>query len=237
MDFLDLSYLDLDYNLAVDEALLLEAEDGLRGEILRFWEMPTIGVVVGSGGKVTEEVNLMACDAENIPVRRRSSGGGTVVLGPGCLCYSLILSQEQRPYLSGINDSYAWILNRLADSIKDICLAQLEGSSDLESGGLKFSGNAQQRKRRFFLHHGTLLYDFPLSMISQLLPHPPREPDYRSGRSHESFLMNLPVDRSQLIQGIKTAFSALENGTAPDPVRVQSLIRERYSLFSWNHRR
>ncbi len=237
MDFLDLSYLDLDHNLAVDEALLLEAEDGLRGEILRFWEMPTMGVVVGSGGKVTEEVNQIACDSENIPVRRRSSGGGTVVLGPGCLCYSLILSQEQRPYLSGINDSYAWILNRLAESIKDICPAQLEGSSDLESGGLKFSGNAQQRKRRYFLHHGTLLYDFPITMISHLLPHPPREPEYRSRRSHESFLLNLPANRTQLIQNIKTAFSAMVDGRPPSPERVQSLVTDRYSLFSWNHRR
>jgi lipoate-protein ligase A len=237
LDFLDLSYLDLDHNLAVDEALLLEAEDGLRGEILRFWEMPTLGVVVGSGGKVTEEVNQIACDSENIPVRRRSSGGGTVVLGPGCLCYSLILSQEQRPYLSGINDSYAWILNRLAESTKDICPAQLEGSSDLESGGLKFSGNAQQRKRRYFLHHGTLLYDFPIKMISHLLPHPPREPDYRSRRSHESFLLNLPANRTQLIQNIKNAFSAMVDGRPPSPERVQSLVTDRYSLFSWNHRR
>lgn len=237
MDFLDLSHADLDHNLAVDEALLLEAEEGIRGETLRFWEMPTLGVVVGSGGKVAEEVNLPACQAGNIPVRRRSSGGGTVVLGPGCLCYSLILSQEERPYLAGINDSYAWILSRLAESLKDICPAQLEGSSDLETGGLKFSGNAQQRKRRFFLHHGTLLYNFPLSSISQLLPHPPREPHYRSGRSHELFLRNLPVSRLQLTQRLSDAFTSSNPGTNPTPDRVNSLVNERYSQDSWNLRR
>ena len=237
MDFLDLSYPDLDHNLAVDEALLLEAEEGLRGEILRFWEMPTLGVVVGSGGKVAEEVDLAVCEAKNIPVRRRSSGGGTVVLGPGCLCYSLVLSQEQRPYLNGINDSYAWILGRLAEVLEDICPAQWKGSSDLETGGLKFSGNAQQRKRSCFLHHGTLLYDFPLTSIGQLLPHPPREPEYRSGRSHDSFVRNLPATRNLLVERARNGFAAWETGAPPNPERIGALILERYSQNSWNHRR
>lgn len=237
MEFLDLSHPDLGHNLALDEALLLEAEEGIRGEILRFWEMPALGIVVGSGGKMAEEVNLAACQAANIPVRRRSSGGGTVVLGPGCLCYSLVLSQENRPYLAGINDSYAWILNRLAESLKDICPAKWEGSSDLETEGLKFSGNAQQRKRRFFLHHGTLLYNFPIFSICNWLPHPPREPDYRSGRTHESFLRNLPLSRLQLTQRLSRAFSSSIQGASPNPNLVKNLVNERYSQDSWNLRR
>lgn len=51
MDFLDLSHPDLNHNLAMEETLLLEAEEGLRGELLRIWEAPHFGVVIGSGAK------------------------------------------------------------------------------------------------------------------------------------------------------------------------------------------
>ena len=64
-------------------------------EVLRFWELPTLAVVLGSGGSVAIDVNVAACDADGVPILRRASGGGTVLLGPGCLCFSLVL--ELRP--------------------------------------------------------------------------------------------------------------------------------------------
>lgn len=81
-------------NLALDEALLLAAEGGTGGEVLRLWELPTHAVVVGSGGSVGIDVHLTACAADGVPVLRRASGGGTVLLGPGCLCFSLVLSYD-----------------------------------------------------------------------------------------------------------------------------------------------
>ena len=48
------------------------------------------------------------------------------------------------------------------------------GISDLAIGGRKFSGSAQQRKRRFLLHHGTLLYGFDIPSIGRYLRLPAR---------------------------------------------------------------
>ena len=237
MDFLDLSHPDLNHNLAMEEALLLEAEEGLRGELLRIWEAPHFGVVMGSGGKIAEEVNLSVCESLGIPVARRSSGGGTVVLGPGCLCYNLILSMEKRPYLAGIQDSYAWILGQLQNAFADAFELRLDGSSDLQADGRKFSGNAQQRKRRFFLHHGTLLYGMDLGMVEQLLPHPPREPDYRLGRRHGEFVKNMDLTRQQLTSRLQKAFESNRMGGNPDPEKVNTLVFERYSQRIWIERR
>lgn len=104
---------------------------------------------------------------------------------------------EKRPYLAGIQDSYAWILGQLRKAFADSIEVRLDGSSDLQADGRKFSGNAQQRKRRF-LHHGTLLYGMDLGMVEQLLPHPPREPEYRLGRRHGEFVKNMDLTRQQL---------------------------------------
>src|SRR5687768_15507648 len=84
-------------NLALDEALLLEAEAGRAGEVLRIWEWPTPAVVLGAGGSIADDVNKPACAADGVPIARRASGGGTVLLGRGCLLYSLVLRYDRAP--------------------------------------------------------------------------------------------------------------------------------------------
>src|SRR6202040_1238413 len=82
-------------NLALDEALLLEAEDGRGGEVLRVWEWPTPAGVLGAGCRLAQDVDEDLCRADAVPILRRASGGGTVLLGRGCLLYSLILSYRR----------------------------------------------------------------------------------------------------------------------------------------------
>jgi lipoate-protein ligase A len=74
MRYLGLTLPTPEENLALDEALLVAAEAG-GGEVLRVWEWPRPAVVLGSGGKLTEEVDVSACRADGVPVLRRSSGG------------------------------------------------------------------------------------------------------------------------------------------------------------------
>src|SRR5262245_38971942 len=77
MRLVDLTLPGAAENLALDEALLLEAEAGRGGEVLRFWEWPEPAVVLGSAGVVADDVDDPACTADGVPVLRRSSGGGT----------------------------------------------------------------------------------------------------------------------------------------------------------------
>src|SRR5205085_1717108 len=142
-----------------DEALLLDAEAGTGTEVLRLWEWPASVVVLGSGCSLAGDVNEAACLADGVPILRRSSGGGTVLWGRGSLLFSLVLSYERSPELTQVGSSYRYILGRIADALNVAGLRQA-GVSDLALGELKVSGNAQQRKRSFLLHHGTLLYDF-----------------------------------------------------------------------------
>src|SRR5947208_7957505 len=80
VDFLDLTLSEVAADVALDEALLLDAEAGRAGEVLRLWERPAPAVVLGSGCKLHEDVDVAACEADGVPLVRRSSGGGTVLL-------------------------------------------------------------------------------------------------------------------------------------------------------------
>ncbi|HUR52602.1 MAG TPA: lipoate--protein ligase family protein [Gemmataceae bacterium] len=248
MRLLDLTLPTAAENLALDEALLLSAEDSSRdresgrgesnGEVLRLWQNPTPAVVLGAGGSVAIDVNTTACDRDGVPILRRASGGGTVVLGPGCLCFSVVLKYSSAPGLDQIPASNRYVLGRTLNAVKTIApSASVEGTSDLAVNGVKFSGNAQQRKRAHFLHHGTLLCGFDLSLVSRYLNAPERQPEYRQSRPHNVFVGNLPVGVEAMARLLVEEWQPA-GGYGPVPVdRVRELISEKYGREEWNRRR
>jgi len=223
-------------NLALDEALLLEAEAGTGGEVLRLWEWSRLAVVLGSGGVIADDVEEEACRADGVDLWRRSSGGGTVLLGCGCLLYSLVLAYRRSPLLTDIHGSYGYILRTVAESLGLPGIA-LEGICDLAYSGRKFSGNAQQRKRDHLLHHGTLLYAFDLSQLGRYLKAPSRQPAYREGRTHRAFVMNLDMDGDTLRKRLYSGWQIEGELTAWPEERVRDLVAEKYSLAEWRRRR
>ncbi len=228
----------LDENLALDEALLLAAEAEESGEVLRFWEWPTPAVVLGAGGSIAIDVNEDACRSDGVSIHRRASGGGTVLLGRGCLLYTLVLKYDRAAELSHVSPSYRWILGQIRDALQGVAAVEIAGISDLAVMGMKFSGNAQQRKARHVLHHGTLLYSFPIASVGNYLRSPERQPKYRDDREHASFLSNLTVDAPTLQQLIAEKFRVLPGDLATAVWnRVPGLIAERYGQAEWVRRR
>jgi len=234
---LDLTLPSLAENLALDEVLLLEAEDGRAGEVLRFWEWRTPAVVLGAGGKIEEDVELRNCMLDEVPIQRRSSGGGTVLLGSGCLLFSLILRTDRDPTLCEVRSSYRWILERIRGALSPLLASEQLGISDLATTELKFSGNAQQRKRDHLLHHGTLLYNFSIEQVSRYLKLPEKRPEYRAGRSHIAFLTNLSASPEELKKRIAKAWDVNESPVAIPKPRIMELVNQKYNLGEWVHRR
>ncbi len=195
-------------NLALDEALLDEAEAAPEPrETLRLWEPRGPMVVVGRSSCIAQEVRREACHRLGIPILRRASGGAAVVLGPGCLVYALVLSIERRPALGMVAQAHRVVLDRLADAlggfVPGVCR---RGTSDLALGEAKFSGNSVRLKRRCLLYHGTVLYNFPLELVETCLAMPPRQPAYRQGRPHRAFLTNLPLPGEVIRQAMAAAW-------------------------------
>jgi lipoate-protein ligase A len=188
-------------NLALDEILFQKLERGGTNETLRFWECSQPAVVVGASGHIGQQVHEKACVEDGVPILRRTSGGGAVVIGPGCLNYSLLLSLAERPELYGVANSYQRILTRIAEALSVPRLA-IRGISDLAIDDRKISGNSQRRGRRALLHHGTILYDFNVLLMERYLKSVRRQPAYRSGRSHQDFVTNALLPRAAIEQAI-----------------------------------
>lgn len=238
MRYLDLTLPDAADNLAFDEALLLQAESGDGGEVLRVWEYPRPVVVLGSGCRIAEDVHEANCASDNVPILRRSSGGGTVLWGRGCLLFSVVLNYDRSPQLLEIGPSYAYILEHIIAAVRDVVPGLVQaGISDLAVDGRKCSGNAQQRKRRYLLHHGTLLYDFDLAQVGRYLRLPPRQPDYRAQRDHTAFLCNLPLTGDELKRRLRDGWQAKPEGDDYPRELVRQLAAEKYTRTEWNQRR
>jgi lipoate-protein ligase A len=113
---------------------------------------------------------------------------------------------------------------------------EIRGTSDLARHDQKFSGNSLRCKRDHLLYHGTILYQFPLRLITDCLGTAPRQPDYRRQRSHAAFVQNFPADGAALREAIRGAWFVDEQVEDwPRPL-VEQLVAERYSQESWHAR-
>ena len=264
MKIMDASLPTPEANLALDEALLDALENGEGAETLRFWESASPFVVVGHGNRVQTEVTAQARAQRLIPILRRCSGGGTVLQGPGCLNYALVLRLPAEGPLSQIGTTNRYVMDRnraalakLTDlevavqGITDLAVREFRrtphpagpganGATPRASGAedepvwLKFSGNAQRRKRHALLFHGAFLLNLDLALLDTLLAHPTQEPSYRHRRPHSAFVSNLGVASAAVKSALAAAWGASEVQTALPSARVERLVAEKYARPEWN---
>lgn len=231
MQHLDLTLPTPAENLALDEALLDEAErNNGPVETLRLWESRRTIVVVGRSSRIEDEVHQRFCREQGIPVLRRASGGAAIVAGPGCLMYGLVLSCRLNPALRAVDYAHRFVLGRLARALGAVVPGVVcRGISDLAVGDRKFSGNSIRVKRDHLLYHGTLLYDFRLERIEQCLAMPPRHPDYRDGRGHAAFVTNLPASAGAIREALLAEWEARRPRTDWPSEATALLARTKYS--------
>jgi lipoate-protein ligase A len=238
MRLLNLSLPSPQENVALDEALLDEAEEaGGPHETLRIWESSQAMVVVGRGSRVDQEVERARCDWDQVPILRRCSGGAAIVAGPGCLMYAVILSYRKHPQLRMVDVAHRFVLEQLKAALQHLAPGiDLRGTSDLAVGDRKVSGNSVRCRREHLLYHGTILYDFSLPLVAHYLKRPPRQPDYRQERDHLSFVANLSIPCDALRRAIIEQWSPLDTTHDWPRQRVERLIAEKYSQSAWNDR-
>jgi lipoate-protein ligase A len=110
----------------------------------------------------------------------------------------------------------------------------VEGFTDLAVNGLKFSGNAQRRKRRLLLFHGTFLLDFDLSLVEKLLRPPSRQPPYRENRPHADFLTRLDCPASAIKAALQKVWNASEPLEVVPTAAINQLAQAKYETDEWN---
>lgn len=234
---------DIAKNVAIDEAMITACESGWLdySGILRFWEQRSWAVVLGASGRIEQEVYADRCEKMGIPIARRSSGGGTVLLGPGTFCLSWVRPLADFPTAQrDVRELQVQVLRELAE-IFQTPQRKIEtiASGDWSIKGLKCAGSAQRRQKTHVLIHVSVLNRTDLSMIPVVLPEPPRMPDYRLNRSHSDFVTNLNFDNTLIRNRLSEKFpkyNILETPPKNLLILANNLVEDRFGLGDWTYR-
>ena len=196
------------HELSLDLSALTAAESEGKSAF-RVWSVEQPVVVVGRSVEAANEVDLDFCRDNGIAIVARTSGGRSVLIGPGTAQYSYTLPYSLDEELNSIAGSKRFCNRLLRESAPVLAELTEDASGDLVRGDRKIAGLALKRGRNAMLLHGTILVDADLELIAHALRHPEREPDYRGGRSHGDFLGNLgALDTEELQRGVKRELAA-----------------------------
>ena len=184
----------------MDEDLIERVrETGLGEGRVAPWLGP-VTLVLGSGSKAEVEANLGAAVSDGVPIQRRRGGGCAVVLDRGNLIVSAVVPASGPASIRGRFDRFSsWVIEGLGRL--GLPVAERREVSDLCLGDRKIGGAALYLERGLAYYTTTLLHSPALHYWERYLPHPPREPAYRRGRSHAEFVTSL---------GDETGMTALE---------------------------
>lgn len=224
-------------NLALEEWLLTTAAQ----DCFMLWRNSP-AIIVGRNQNTLEEINAAFVAERQISVVRRLSGGGAVYHDLGNVNFTFICHDTAHAY------NFARFSQPVLDVLHKLGVpAEFAGRNDLVIEGRKFSGNAQYVQGSKVLHHGTLLYDSDLSVLSGALNAKPEKFESKGIKSISSRTTNIKPYLAQplavedfaamLLQHIKDAYPDAEfAGIGPEGyAAARELAAKRYGNKDWNY--
>jgi lipoate-protein ligase A len=169
-----------------DDDLIADVRTGARMRV-RVTRPAEPAVVLGRSGDPDTELHLDAVRRDGVPVLRRRGGGCAVLLDPGNLVIAAVL---RVPGLAGIHPHFRAMARWIGEALAELGVPGVEqrGISDLAVGERKIGGSCIFRAKDLLYYSTTLLVEPDIDRMERYLRHPPREPDYRRGRSHREFV-------------------------------------------------
>jgi lipoate---protein ligase len=159
-------------NMAIDRAILVAHSQQKVPPTVRFygWNPPAISI--GYFQKLTDEIDLEACKQYGVDYVRRITGGGAV-FHEDEVTYSVVVREEHPQISKNVLESYGLICQAI---IQGLSYLNVESSyapiNDILVNNKKISGNAQTRKYKTVLQHGTVLTNVDVEKMFQILQVP-----------------------------------------------------------------
>ncbi|MDR1379555.1 MAG: lipoate--protein ligase [Synergistaceae bacterium] len=223
------------YNLALEEYLCLRAAREESRFFMLWRNEPSI--IVGRFQNTLEEINTSFVEERHIHVVRRNSGGGAVYHDLGNINYSFVMPD------SGDFD-FAFFTEPIIQALAILGVrAELSGRNDLAIEGKKVSGGAQYRRGGVMLHHGTLLYDADLEILSQALRPSQDKFQSKAVKSIRGRVGNIkpylqaPLSVSEFQDSLQRGVQGLTPLALDEDIlaEVKRLETEKYSTWEWNY--
>lgn len=226
------------YNLALEEYIF---EHYIDDDYFLIWQNDNT-IVVGKNQNTIEEINLDFVQEHSINVVRRGTGGGAVYHDLGNVNFSYITKYDQNAEHS-MQTYTIPIINALKSMGID---AKVMGRNDITIDEKKVSGNAQRIYKGRILHHGTLLFDSDLSVLSQALKVKADKFESKGIKSVRSRVCNIKeyLDASMnledfidyLERSIKDNYNSdIFVLKEEDLQQIQELCDSKFSTWGWNY--
>lgn len=221
-------------NLALEEYLLDRIEIGEA--ILYLWQNEKT-VVIGKNQNPWKECKSEELEKDGGRLARRLSGGGAVFHDLGNLNFTFIVNKEDydvKKQLEVIVKAMEFL------GIK----ATPSGRNDITIDGRKFSGNAFFHRKGKSYHHGTILIDVNMAMLSKYLNVSKEKLSSKGVESVKSRVINVKEYKKDLtIDMMKTALKEAFNqvyGIESTPLEISDLdlnkfgkLHEKYESWEW----
>lgn len=229
------------FNMALEEYLFYKRAD-LRPLLLLWKNRSTI--VVGRNQNTINEINSTYVRENGIDVVRRLTGGGAVYHDKGNLNFTYITDVP-----SGGKVDFTPFIANVVNALEHFGVkAEYTGRNDITIDGKKFSGNAQVRHKNSLMHHGTIMYNSDLSVLSKSL-NPSKQKLISKGiTSTKSRVCNLSeylpkgVDLDVFKDRLIVEFnkSSEEDFTkyvlsGEEIAQVEAIAKEKYETWAWNY--
>ena len=125
--------------LALDDALTRCASNTNQPTLRLYTYQPC--VLAGRFQHVRTEVNLENCENLQVPVNRRPSGGGAIVMGPDQLGVALIIPGKADGFVARSSDLMLQCASGLINALDSLgIVARFVGKNDLVTQGKKDCG-------------------------------------------------------------------------------------------------
>lgn len=148
-------------------------------------------IVMGISSKPELHLDLKRLQENPIPLIRRYSGGGTVLVEETTLLVSWIFNYASISYAPYPKEVMKWTEPLVQLLFSPIPIKLNENDYVVENK--KCGGNAQYFIKNRFVHHSSFVWDYSKERMKHLLL-PPKMPDYRMKRAHSDFLYTLKKD-------------------------------------------
>ena len=121
-------------------------------------------VIIGRNQLLVNEVNVDYCNANDVFIARRKSGGGAMYSDKGNVMFSFISSEPD------VQKMFRWAMGKMADVLRDLGIdATLSGRNDIIVDGRKVAGAAFYRVAGQGIMHNTLLFKSDVTALQNAL--------------------------------------------------------------------
>ncbi len=227
------------FNLALEQYVF----DEMPKDCEYFWLWQNHNtIVVGKHQNTAQEINQAYVREHDITVVRRLSGGGAVYHDMGNVNFTFIADAGNMEQLN-LQAFCLPVVNTLEQiGVK----AEVSGRNDITIDGKKFSGNSQYIKQGRIMHHGTLMFDSDLSVVSKALQVSNDKYESKGFKSVRSRVTNIKpyVPTEMDMETFKTILKKymvlggdveVHHLTEEELKRICQIQEERYNTWEWTY--